>query len=373
MFLLFLVIAYFLCNLRKFKNGLQAVERVRRDEDEDDCAQGVGTVKPSIYYACRLPVAAGGELVNFQHVAALRKQGWRAFALLDDGSKVAVPSRPYAVPMVQLGESMMFQPDDVLVLPEITPPAAWEKFAALPCRKVMHNQNPYYTFQSFASMQALNAYGLLGGLCCSRFTAQMLARLGTTIDWQVVRPFVLPVFAQMADKPKKRQVAFMPRKRPVDAMLLRQIFSNLYPHMADVPWVEIRNMGRPQVAQVLGESQVFASLSQYEGLGLPPLEAMAAGALVCGFDGQGGQEYAAPDNGFWVAEGDLEGFAHAVAKALDLPAAEAQMRVLMGQAKVSHFTESRFEQELDLAWRALLGPQCDEFLLPQLAGDAHAN
>ena len=78
-------------------------------------------MKPTIYYACRLPVAAGGELVNFQHVAALRRKGWRAFALLDDGSKVAVPSRPYAVPMVQLGESMLFQPDDVLVLPEITP------------------------------------------------------------------------------------------------------------------------------------------------------------------------------------------------------------------------------------------------------------
>jgi hypothetical protein len=62
-----------------------------------------------------------------------------------------------------------------------------------------------------------------------------------------------------------------------------------------------------------------------------------------------------------------------VAKALDLPAAEAQMRVLMGQAKVSHFTESRFEQELDLAWRALLGHQCDDFLLPKLAGEAHAN
>jgi hypothetical protein len=40
--------------------------------------------------------------------------------------------------------------------------------------------------------------------------------------------------------------------------------------------------------------------------------------LVCGFDGQGGQEYATPDNGFWVADGDLEGFAHAVAKALEV-------------------------------------------------------
>jgi glycosyltransferase involved in cell wall biosynthesis len=118
---------------------------------------------------------------------------------------------------------------------------------------------------------------------------------------------------------------------------------------------------------------VFASLSQYEGLGLPPLEAMAAGALVCGFDGQGGQEYATPDNGFWVADGDLEGFAHAVAKALDLPAEDAQMRVLNGQATVSRFTESRFEQELELAWRALLGDQSERFMLPQPAGEAHAN
>ena len=33
---------------------------------------------PSIYYACSLPFSAGGEVVNFQHVAALRKLGYKS-------------------------------------------------------------------------------------------------------------------------------------------------------------------------------------------------------------------------------------------------------------------------------------------------------
>jgi len=40
---------------------------------------------------------------------------------------------------------------------------------------------------------------------------------------------------------------------------------------------------------------------------------------------------------------------------------------------VSRFTVSRFEQELELAWRALLGDQSERFMLPQPAGEAHAN
>ena len=56
--------------------------------------------RPSIYYTGALPLRAGGELVNFQHVAALRRLGWRAFLLLDPASRVGVPSQPYLVPMV---------------------------------------------------------------------------------------------------------------------------------------------------------------------------------------------------------------------------------------------------------------------------------
>ena len=326
--------------------------------------------KPSIYYACSLPIRAGGELVNFQHVASLRKQGWRAFVLLDPASRVAVPSQPYSVPMVHWGEHVAFSPDDWLVVPEVLPPESFEQLAKLPCRVVIHNQNPFYTFRGFVDIATLNAYRLAGGLCCSQFTRDTLLRWGSTTDWQVVRPMVLPHFAQAAKQATPLlQIAYMPRKRPADAAALKTLFRALFPQHAQLPWVEINDMTRPQVAQALAQSRVFASLSRDEGLGLPPLEAMAAGCLVCGFDGGGGKEYATSDNGYWVAEGDMEGFARALHTALTLDADAQAARVAAAQATAAAFSEANFDSELASAWQHLLGPQAQSFQMRKVLSE----
>ena len=55
-----------------------------------------------------------------------------------------------------------------------------------------------------------------------------------------------------------------------------------------------------------------------EGLGLPPLEAMAAGCLVCGFAGEGTLDYARAENGVWAREGDIEGCVKSVQQALTI-------------------------------------------------------
>jgi hypothetical protein len=328
------------------------------------------SAKPSIYYACTLPVRAGGELVNFQHVASLRKQGLRAFVLLDPASKVAVPSQPYSVPMVHWGEHVAFSPDDWLVVPEVMPPQSFEHLATLPCRLVIHNQNPFYTFRGFVDVVSMNAYRLAGGLCCSQFTRDTLLRWGSTTDWQVVRPMVLPHFAQAATQATPmHQIAYMPRKRPADAAALKTLFRALFPEHAQVPWVEINNMTRPQVAQALAQSRVFASLSRDEGLGLPPLEAMAAGCLVCGFDGGGGKEYATPENGYWVAEGDIEGFARALHTALMLDASAQDAITSAAKAAAAAYSEANFDRELASAWQHLLGQQAHAFQLPKVPSE----
>ena len=321
--------------------------------------------RPAIYYLGALPLRAGGELVNFQHVAALRHLGWRAFLLLDPGSRVGVPSQPYGVPMVHWGESLVFSSQDWLVLPEVMPPIMFEQLAALRCKVAIHNQNPFYTFRGFADIASMNAYALAGGLCCSDFTRGTLQRWGSTTDWQVVHPWVLPHFAKAArGVTKRRQIAYMPRKRPAEIALLQALFRGLYPEHAEVPWVEIHDMTRHEVAKVLAESLIFASLSKDEGLGLPPLEAMAAGCLVCGYDGAGGTEYATPENGFWVADGHAEGFAHALHQALTLGAGAAAVRVQAGQATAAAFSEARFQSELGRAWETLLGDTATHYRFP---------
>lgn len=327
----------------------------------------------AIYYACSLPVNAGGELVNFQHVASLRKQGWRAFGLLDGGARVELPGQPFGVPLVQWGEPLVFTSQDWLVVPEVTSPQALAHLATLPCRVVVHNQNPFYTFRGFSDIAQMNAYGLAGGLCCSRFTRQTLQRWGSSTHWQPVRPAVLPHFAEAAKGvSKRRQIALMPRKRPQEAAFLRQLFNSLFPQHAAVPWLEISNMSRPQVAQALAESLVFVSLSRDEGLGLPPLEAMAAQCLVCGFDGGGGAEYATAHNGRWVPDGDLEACAHAIAACLTLDDSARQASVAAGLVTADAFSQARFDAELDAAWRHLLADAAPVYRIARVASDLPA-
>lgn len=330
--------------------------------------------KPSIYYACTLPVRAGGELVNFQHVASLRQQGWRVFAWVDEGVPLEWPSRPFPVPLLQGGPHHQWLTHDILVLPEVVSNSSWQSMRSWGCQLVMHNQNPFYTFKGLPNIRELNDFPLAGGLCCSGFTRNTLQGWGATIDWQVVQPIVLPHFERAWTSVrglagKKMQIAYMPRKRMAEAVQLKQWFDALCPQWQHVPWVVIDAMSRPQVAQVMAESLLFVSLSKDEGLGLPPLEAMAAGCLVAGFTGQGGQEYATPTNGEWVSEGQLPELALAIARLLSMDSQQQAARVQAGQVTAGLFSEANFEAQLSQAWHHLLGNSAAAYKLN--ASEAH--
>lgn len=222
----------------------------------------------------------------------------------------------------------------------------------------MHNQNPYYSFRGFPDMAAMNAHGLAGGITYGHVTLATLRRWGSTIDWQVVRPAVLPIFR--SDRPSAGRSPTC-RASAGEAEIVRQLLHGIHPDLAGVPWVEINDMSRPQVSELLAQSLVFASLSRLEGLGLPPLEAMAAGCLVCGYDGFGGREFARPDNGFWVPDGDVEAFAEAIATALRLDAPTAATYVAAGRAMAASFSQERFHDELAAAWHHLLGDRWADY------------
>jgi glycosyltransferase involved in cell wall biosynthesis len=258
--------------------------------------------------------------------------------------------------MTTWGDRFAFGEHDWLVLPEVTSRDSLDYARRLPCRKVIHNQNPFYTFRGFADVPTMNRYGLAGGIVCSRFTGRMLRSWGAQGPWHAVRPPVHAMFAAARGTSQRaRQIAFMPRKRPDEATRLRQLLCGIHPELADVPWLPIDGVAAHQVADAMARSLVFASLSRLEGLGLPPLEAMAAGCLVCGYHGGGGTEYSTPDNGFWVEDGDVVGFVHALAAALRLTPQEIDSRVEAGRITAAAFSEHRFRSELEEAWSSLLG------------------
>jgi hypothetical protein len=320
--------------------------------------------KGGLYYICHLPPKTGGELVNLQAVATLNRLGIRAVALVNPDTRDEDLPDGLSLPLERMAPGRAFGPDDIVVIPEYYRDA-FRHFATQPCRRVVHTQGPFLTFRGFDSIPEMNAAGLCAGISCSTFGKQLMLRMGSKLSWQVVTPFVLALFHER-EISKKLQVAYMPDKRPKEAPVVYALFRQMYPEFAAVPWVPIVGMTRRACAETMAESAAFASFSYLEGLGLPPLEAMSSACLVCGFDGHGGRDYARPENGLWVEDGDLEGFAHAVAASLRLAQTgndKTRRQLAAGKETAALYSQSRFERELLAAWQAIIGEQWPNYVL----------
>ena len=98
----------------------------------------------------------------------------------------------------------------------------------------------------------------------------------------------------------------------------------------------------------LGACCHLVSLSAAEGFGLVPLEAMAMGTTVIGFDGFGRREYMNPGQNCLVTSyPDIEGVAERLVAALGAPAF-AERLAEAGRLTASQFGYQRFHA----AWHA---------------------
>ena len=136
------------------------------------------------------------------------------------------------------------------------------------------------------------------------------------------------------------------------------MFKSLRPDLDHVQWDPIEGVPRAEVARRMAASEIFLAMGQREGLGLPPLEAMATGALVVGFYGGGGREYATPENGDWFGDDDHFAFVEALAARVDALIAGERFedRRAAGRATAASFGREAFEAQLAAAWGAIVGP-----------------
>jgi hypothetical protein len=298
-----------------------------------------------IYYGFSLPPMTGGDFVSVDHVASLNRLGFdaRIFYGASDNGYTQFP-----VPVTRLGT--VFRPDDIMVLGENHSFAAAR---AIPAIKVMHNQNPYMMFHGIESVAALNAYPLAHILVSSDYAAARLREMDVQKSIHRVRPALPDYFAPGA---KGLQIAYAPGKRPLEAEFLKEYFRSLVPEYAHVPWVKLQGLSRPAIAKALSEAAVYAAFPLLESLGLMSLEAMASGCHVVGYIGHGGSEYATPENGDWIADGDHEEFVARLREACRLFESGApNAKIAAGRAKAARFNQAEFEKELAAAWREILG------------------
>jgi hypothetical protein len=297
-----------------------------------------------IYYFAYPVPTTGGDFVNIEHVDTLRKLGFPA-SMVYPGDRYKYDKLPEDSGPIR---DTRFCQDDYLVIPENDP--AILKFAAgLPCHIVIHNQSTFFLLNSINSIRDLDLAKFGTMICPSNGGAKMLLETGYQGTVDVIHPALPEYF-----KPSKKhlQIAYSPRKLPVESRAVITMFRSIYPQYSDLKWCPILNMDRRTVAKTLAESAIYAAFSYHESINLSVLEAMRSGCITVGDHGGAGFDFAADDNGFWVRANEVGQFARSIYTAVQLfqSEGEANRVSLKATLAASKFDHDGFSNNLAAFW-----------------------
>jgi hypothetical protein len=248
---------------------------------------------------------------------------------------------------------------DILIVPEVFGPFLGE--IAPGVRKVIYNQNCYYTFMGYSFDTpvldpAYTSHDVLATVVVSQdsleylrygFAGAALHRVHLSVDPSLFYPAW----------PKRREVGFMPRKRPNELIQVLTLL-RLRGALDGFRLRPIHNVSEAEVARTMRECLIYVSTSSAEGFGLPPAEAMACGCVVVGFHGGGGKEYFDPSFAYPVEEGDIRGFAATIEEVIDTE--RHRPGVLRDKGRqASEFIRKRYspeneERDVIETWKAIL-------------------
>ncbi len=161
--------------------------------------------------------------------------------------------------------------------------------------KWLINQNAYFLLkQNITAIQKLQLSNdkITGILNFSKLNADYSIYLfGNKLKEIQISAFVDDIFVSESNIPseKKKQIAVMPRRGNIQLQGIKKMLL-LTGVIEAKQWVEIENYSQEEVKQILTESLVFLTFSEFEGLGLPVAEAMCLGCIVVGNPANGGEE-----------------------------------------------------------------------------------
>lgn len=349
-----------------------------------------------LYYLCPdYDSHAGGVRVIYRHVDLLRRNGYEAFVVherrgfrdtwFESDTPVlawsrqrhrvhnSIPSRSIRsirqsvsrfspeTPPLHLDGPPCFEiePTDVVVIPEVFGPNLAKIAPGVP--KVVFAQNAYAAFFRYpadprAAVPAYQHPEVIATLAISDDTRRVIEYTFPRLKTYRVRHSLDPGHFRF-EQNKVKQIAYMPRKGADDG---RQVLTMLASRGSiDGYRIQpIKDLDEAGVAACLRESRIFLSLGQHEGLPLPPVEAMACGAIVVGYDGFGGREYFLPEFSFPVPAGNLLEYAETLERVIALEKErpeELRERASQAAAFVSaNYSPAREEEELLTVWDEIL-------------------
>jgi glycosyltransferase involved in cell wall biosynthesis len=266
-----------------------------------------------ILYLCfanRTPT--GGNKMIYRHVDLLGRLGFDAW-VLHPKSDFRYHDLDFRPPVLGL-EGLKLKRDDVVVIPEDAGPGMC-KFAR-GAKKVIFNQNTYYSFRGFDSLQ-----GPLPPYLDPEFAAALVVSEDNRRYLEYAFPGVRcdrihlcidrERFSFVPANQKQRKIAYMTRKNAGDVVQVLQILRSRgsLPGWQLTPIEDVNEAG---VAQLLEKPALFLAFGHPEGLSLSHLEAMARGCRVIGYSGMGGREFFDQNRALEIPPGDVIAFAKAV-------------------------------------------------------------
>lgn len=290
----------------------------------------------------------GGQKMILRHVETLRELGFDAVAYTTSRNTMPTWFEHHAP--IQVDAEL--RPDDIVVAPDDAMITLRQLTTLRQRAVVMVQGHINFAADSLPAIDAFPPAKFPVFLTVSHTVAAAVRRLYPQAEVGMARAFADErVFRPGSER--SEAVAMIPRKRPHEAAAIANMFLKVRPAHKDIRWRLIEKRPEAEVAAILGASSHFVSLSRLEGLGMTPLEAMACGALVVGFPGLGGRDFATADNGFWVPDDDCEAAADALYEAVEVYHAggpELARRREAGYETARQWSHAAFSRELEEFW-----------------------
>ncbi len=309
---------YFLCPDLPYPTGgvkqIQIQAAYLQEAGHEVMILYTGSVRPRIWFPTSVPCRVAPAWLRDKSSWKQRLVGWLRHLSRSVKSLPLPPQLPtVATPITDA---------ELLVVPEIYAARLGELPATIP--KLILNQNCFLSFhgletastdKAISLLARYKSAGVIGHLANSRYGESYLRWAFPGLP---LLPLQLAVdFPPSVPELQQRDplLVFFPRK---SGEVLQQVFGILRNRGVMQGWriQPLEGLTEAEVNQVFRQARLYIAASVQEGLGLPPLEAMANGCAVVGFPAWGGDTFLTEAFSRPVQTGDVLALAEAVETSL---------------------------------------------------------
>jgi len=259
----------------------------------------------TIYYFCPdfSPPSAGTRRL-YRHVFHLNQLGLKA-AIVHQKRGFALTWHGYKVPVIWLEDQPTIDKEDVLVFPEGMV-GLMKETRRFPCTRLAVVLNWAYVYINLPKGENWKDYGITQAITPSPFIKDFL-EWSMELKVTLIGNYVDTTTYHYDPSLKMPKICYMARK-DLSGEILNAVFMRKASSAGKYQWVCLKDLDEETYGQHVLESRIFLATSTQEGMPTSILEAMAAGCLVLGFSGMGGNDYMIGDgekqNCFLVENGN---------------------------------------------------------------------